>query len=235
MLNKNTLSKVGHMSTLLFLITIMLFASDAGAAKRKTVTGITKKETKAVENTFKTPDFAFPETVGNNADVALKEAQASGNDVMALKAAIQLVVSRNLISQDNYKEGITLFSDLAGKLKAPYSQLAMMLEAQLYSSIYETTPWVFNNRSLPLTPAPENVMEWSRDLFAAKVTSLVSDAFRDVETARSTPLSTISPLIENSKDAEKMGMSVYDFMTIKTGDLLKRFSNNDGASIIPLG
>lgn len=234
-MNKNTFDKVGHMSTLLFLITIMLFASDAGAAKRKTTTGITQKETKAVENTFKTPDFAFPETVGNNADVALKEALASGNDVMALKAAIQLVVSRNLISKDNYKESITLFSDLAGKLKAPYSQLATMLEAQLYSSIYETTPGVFNNRSLPLTPVPENVMEWSRDIFAAKVTSLISDAFRDVEVARATPLSAISTLIENGKDAEKMGMSVYDFMTIKTGDLLQRFSNNDGASIIPFG
>ncbi len=235
MMNMSINRKVGRMSAFLFFIMITILATEAGAVRKRNTGSMTGKETKMVENTFRTPDFAFPETVGNNAETALKKAFSDGDDVKALKAAIQLVISRNLVSKENYKEGIGLFSELSEKLKAPCSQLSKLLEAQVYSSVYNSTPWAFNNRSIPVSPTPGNVMEWSRDIFAAKVTALVADAFADVEAARATPLTAISSVIENGRDAEKAGMTVYDFMTVKAGDLLKSFSNNDGVSVIPFG
>ena len=226
--------KVVRMAAFLFLIVAAFFAIDAGAVVKRNSKNTTKKETKAVENTFKTPDFAFPETVGNNADSELRKALAAGDDVTALKAAIQTVISRNLVSKENYKDGIALFEDLSEKLKAPYSQLAMLLEAQIYRGIYDATPWVFNNRSIPLTPEPENVMEWSRDIFSNKITGLVGNAFRSVEEAKEKPLTTISSIIVDGNDAERMGMTVYDFMTLKGCSLLEGFTGN-GASVIPFG
>lgn len=223
------------MSAFLFFLVMTLFAADAVAVGKKNVKNITKTETKTVQNTFKTPDFAFPEAVGNNADAELQAALTAGDDVKALKAAIQVVISRNLISKENYKDGIALFDNLSKKLKAPYSRLATLLQAQIYTSIYNATPWVYNNRALPVTNVPENVMEWSRDIFSNRVTGLVSEAFNDISAARNMPITAISEIIENGKDGERIGMTVYDFMTIKAGDLLESFSGNEAAYVIPFG
>lgn len=222
------------MSAFLFLIIMGVVAADASAS-RASVSKVYGKNSKVMQNTFGNPDFAFPETVGANAETALKTAVDSGDDVSALRAAMQIAISGNLVSKENYGKGIRLFEELATKLRQPYSQLAVLLEAQMYCSIYNSTPWVFNNRAIPVEPAPENVMEWSRDIFATKVSSLVSASFADVEAARALPLSAISAIIENGEDAEKMGMTVYDFMSMKSADILEPFSGNDRASVIPFG
>jgi len=235
MINSCFNKKIGHISVFLLLMAMAVFVStDAGAVRKKSVAGLTKAEKNKVANTFKTPDFAFPETVENNASAALESAMKAGDGVKALQAAIQTAISRNLVSKDNYAEELLLFGELSGKLKAPYSQLATLLEAQVYCDIYGSTPWVFNNRSLPVSPAPENVMEWSRDIFSAKVTGLVAEALGNADAAKEIPLASISAIIEDGEDAEKMGMSVYDFMTIKGSELLMPFSGNDSA-LIPFG
>ena len=218
------------LSVFLFLVMAVICPMSANAANNKNNTMKQK-----VSNTFATPDFAFPETVGLNAEKELDSALTKGDDVNALRAAMQLAISRNLVSNDNYADGIRLFDELSHKLKAPYSQLAMLLKAQIYASIYNSSPWTFNNRSIPMTPVPENVMEWSRDIFANTITGIVESTFADVDAARSTSISAISSIIENGQDAEKSGMMVYDFMTLKSGELLSAFANNGGDAKIPFG
>ena len=152
------------MSAFLFLIIMGVVAADASAS-RASVSKVYGKNSKVMQNTFGNPDFAFPETVGANAEAALKTAVDSGDDVSALRAAMQIAISGNLVSKENYGKGIRLFEELATKLRQPYSQLAVLLEAQMYCSIYNSTPWVFNNRAIPVEPAPENVMEYGVSIY----------------------------------------------------------------------
>ena len=233
MTDSNYEIKAGLKSAFLFLMLVMIFAFPMKAQKKRVVKNVAKTEKTAKPNTFKTPDFAFPKTVGDNAEVALDAALKKGDDVTALRAAIQKVISSGLISKDNYAEGLSLFSTLSQSLKAPYSQLALLLEAQLYNQIYSSDRWIFNNRTLPLSPVPANVMEWSRDLFAMKVKDLVSRAFMNVDAAKKTPITAIAPIIEDGEDAKKLGLSVYDFMTIRAEDILDDFTDRDDMAVIP--
>lgn len=227
------LRKTGIFLSVFLIIAINCINVSASViSKKSSAVKKTEKRDKAVNN-FNTPDFAFPETVEINAEKVLGDALKSGKDIDALKAAMQVTVAKDLVSKDNYTAGLKLFGDLSEKLNTPYSQLALLLEAQIYVEIYQSQSWTFNNRVIPTVHEPENVMEWSRDIFSHKVISLVKEALANAEISRSTPLTSISGILEDSEDAEKIGMSVYDFMVIKSVSLLSPFQNNSAAVIIP--
>ena len=147
-------------------------SDSSGKRKVKTEKRGKTKMTKQ-QNTFETPDFAFPQTVSDNAEHKLSQALEKGESVEALRAAMQMTIARDLVSNDNYKKGIELFDSLSKKLPAPYSQLAALLEARLYADIYNSSRWTYNNRTLPLSPVPADVTAWSRDIFSAKILSLI--------------------------------------------------------------
>lgn len=179
------------------------------------------------------PDFAFPEKVEKDADSALKSALSQGDDVGALKAAVQLVAARNLVSASNFNANVALLDSLSGCLKAPYSQLADLLEATLYAQLYQVSPWQYNNRTLPLDSYPEDPLAWSGDLFAKKILSLVNNATADLSAAKAVSIKEIQPLLVNYEYAEKADMSVCDFIVAKSCSLLETFGSTQAQTVIP--
>lgn len=114
-------------------------------AATKTVKN-TKKTTAAKNsNSFETPDFAFPQTVGKNARTALDNAFKTNNGTRAIQAAIQLCISDTQISGDSCAKAVATLDEVADRFGAPYNALAYMLEARLYSDIYSTQMYVFNS------------------------------------------------------------------------------------------
>lgn len=235
-------SRVGRMSALLFLAMATMLSAVMYAAPQKKVPSSGKVKTEKrgktkmtkQQNTFETPDFAFPQTVSDNAEHKLSQALEKGESVEALRAAMQMTIARDLVSNDNYKKGIELFDSLSKKLPAPYSQLAALLEARLYADIYNSSRWTYNNRTLPLSPVPANVTAWSRDIFSAKIRGLVADMFSDVNAAKETGIEKVARIVDNTSIWEKRGMTVYDFMTMQAVELLSDFSG-DGGATIPFG
>lgn len=184
--------------------------------------GATKKET----NSFSTPDFAFPKQVMTNARPVMEKAVKDGDGATALRAAMQTVIAENLISRDSVQKGVELFESLSKSLPTPYSSLALLLEGNLYREVYNSDRWVYNNRTLPSTPLPENVKEWSREMFASRVASLTRLAMQSVEEAKRLNISTISEIITESKESSCCGLTVYDFMTMRAVDNLRAFEQS---------
>ncbi len=202
---------------------------QAAPAKAKTT------KTTEVTNSFDKPDFAFPQTVERNAQEKFDHALAQGDGLTALRAALQLNVASNLVSSDSYAASLARFETMANRLPAPWSNLSLLLEARLYQEIYSASSWTYNNRTLPLTPRPENVKEWSMPMFAAVTGELVDKAFRNSAAMAEMPLSEISLLLSNYDDAVKAGFSVLDFMTIQGVDCLSQFKSRGGMDKIPFG
>lgn len=188
-----------------------------------------------VSNTFATPDFAFPQTVEKNASAEFGKAMAQGDGQTALRAAIQLDVATGLVSADTYAASLARFDSVARTMPAPYAALARLLEARLYCDIYNSQSWVFNGRTLPATPVPDNVMEWSTPMFSEAVTSLVHEAMAGAGDAASTPLKSIDPLLTDAADAERAGFSVLDFMTLQGADILGTFGTSRRSAELPFG
>lgn len=189
---------------------------------------------KSAANTFQHPDFAYPQTVMANADAALTAAFDKGDYVAALRAAMQKNVAIGQISTDSCASQIALFEKLAQKFPAPYSNLAVLMEATLYTQIYQSDRWQYDRRTLPSGNEPDDIKAWNRDMFSRKVCSLVSRAMTGMGEASSTPVSEIEPIITNASDAVKQKMTIADFMTFEAADLLNNFSAT-GNAIIPFG
>ena len=86
-----------------------------------------KNFSKVNENSFQTPDFAYPQTVEKNAEAALKKGAKSGDGITVVLAGIQLTIARDLRSSDEFTRGIALFDSLANTQPAPYSSLCRLL------------------------------------------------------------------------------------------------------------
>ena len=189
-----------------------------------------------VENTFAKPDFAFPKTVEKNALPKLEQALARNDGEQALKAAIQLTIARGLVSGDSYRQGLDLFSDIASRTETPWRQLSMLLEARMYAEIYSGSSYIYDGRHLPADSVPDNVMEWDGDMFRSKVVSLLSTALKESGPLASMPLSMVSPLLKDTKDAEAAGMTVYDFVALQISDILSQFGTSGSLEeVIPFG
>lgn len=203
--------------------------SPAGisAAKKnlnsKSVTGINK------------PNFAFPESVADDAAREMDKALSSGEYALALRCAMQLTIADNSRTKDNFSKGTALFDSLANVLPAPYSALAALLEARLFSDLYNSSRWTFDRRTLPNDSLPQDPQLWDANAFRSKVRALVERALTSSGDASGLPINRISGILTPLPDAAE-GFSVEDFILLQGADMLSIFSDTASGSsgrIIP--
>lgn len=173
------------------------------------------------------PDFVFPQTVEKNAAKIYDEALKANQPVTALRAAIQLNIAENQITNDSVSAALERYQYLSEKLQTPYSALAALLEARLLLEVYSSEPYVYDNRTLPEDTLESNPLLWDGKRFKRRITALIEMVLRQRDALSMTPISAIAPLLENSKEAEKAGLTALDFATYRIIDLLKRIQNSD--------
>lgn len=184
-------------------------------------------------NSSMKPNFNYPQNVADKAETAYEAYVSNGNGLKALQEAIKISIAKGLISSSNIKESIGRFSMLSSRLDAPYNKIALMLEAQEYLSLYHVNPYQYSRRKLPVGVYPENIEEWSKDMFAAKIDSLLSLATNDLHSLSGYKLTALKGLIESAdyKKAEQAGMNVADFVAAGSSQMLSELTD---ASMIPL-
>lgn len=239
--DKQIISKRRFKASFLFsIILLFLFASVSvcSAEAKNTVSSKSKNvlpKKKSEDNTFVSPDFAFPKTVDENASKELSEALKTKNGLNALKAAIQIDIARALVSADSFKQSAETFDSLGNCLNAPWNNLAFLIEAKMYSQLYSSNSYKFDNRKVPVSPLPENVMEWNRQMFADKVSKLIEKALELNEKSGSASISTISPLLTDYKEVESHGFTISDFIGLDAIETLKPFADGSRQAVIPFG
>ena len=218
------------MAALLFIIPIMAYAEN-------------KTDSNSPSSSFEKPDFAFPEKVNKDAMRHFSAALANGNGIETLKAAIQVVVARNLISKSSFRDNVAMLDSAAKILPEPYSQLSYALEATLYRQLYEADAWKYNQRTLPVAEMPDDPLSWSRDQFCRKILSLSELALQHDTVAKGMPLTDISTIISDAENISKYNLSVYDFLiyscvgnlnAVGSGMSDRLIPFNTSAKILPL-
>ncbi|MDE7413435.1 MAG: hypothetical protein K2N05_06570 [Muribaculaceae bacterium] len=208
------------MWTFLFFIAFGSFAARQSKGSKKT-------------GSFDSPDFAFPTEVSATARGELKKALNENKSVRALQAVMQIVIAEDLVSDSNVQKGLDLIDSVSKLLPEPYASLGCLLQARVYNDIYNANRWVYNQRSIPMNPVPEDVKEWSRDIFSRKVVELVEKSRKGFDAARLSSVEIIAPLITNAEQAKDQGLTVYDFMTIRGINSLTPFSGSGANNTIP--
>lgn len=223
--------------TVLMLIGTILSAPQAVAAVRKPNTGGKTSVTKQnkMENTFKTPDFAFPKTVEKNAEAVLGNALTQGRYKDALIAVIQIIVARQNVSRDNVAGCLSLCDSIGRKLPQPYAGLADLIQARLLTDMYESHSWQYDSRSIPAGTVPENPDEWSTVQFRDRITALAERSMTAYPSADKMNVNDLTPLLENTGENSAAGLTAGMFMRMYAVELLSPFRGSDGglADVIP--
>ncbi|MDE6257215.1 MAG: hypothetical protein K2M53_02405 [Muribaculaceae bacterium] len=141
------------------------------------------------------------------------------------------MIAENLVSNSNAAAGAKLIDSVANVLDAPYSSLAYILEARLYSDIYKSNSWVYNDRTFPAGTEPEDITEWSRDIFSNRVCRLTEKSFSGADAAKGMGFERVKNIVTNAADASSEGLSLYDFITMQSVNNLRPFANNSTATI----
>lgn len=179
------------------------------------------------------PDFAFPLQAEAASDSLLTNSLEDKNDVLALRALINLCIANNELQHDkSLCNNVHLIDSVAQKLSGPVQSLAFLVEGKLLFEEYNSQEYIYNQRNLPLDePFPNDPLEWSGEMFKIKILELVKRA-----TETEIPLESLKDyeiLLTNVNPAIEKNMTIGDFISFEAVSLLKEFALPRSVSVIP--
>ncbi len=179
---------------------------------------------KNVSSQMTAPDFAYPQTVEKKATDALEAAVDRGDWPAAIEAAIQSVTAKNMVSHGNANIGIARLDSISAIAPAEWKPVFKIIEADIYTSLYNSMSWKADQRKLPLDSVPASPYDWSRDIFATKVLGLCKEILDNMPSS-SLPLKDWNKFLKDTSDAYSFGMTADEFLYQKSFTLLGTFSD----------
>lgn len=175
----------------------------------------------AAASTFTKPDFAFPQKVGKQAEAQLKSARRSGNAPATVRALIDLTLADNMVSADKAPDAIKRIEECLTASRKPQEQAVLnLLLARVFTDLYLANRWVYDRRTLPPTPVPDNFNEWSGEQFRTKITALTEAALSNPSALLKSPLTEWKGVITQDNLTLIYYPSLLDFASSVTVDIL---------------
>lgn len=210
------------MPKILRFLTIAFFLMSlfsAGAASGSSPDGL-----------FKTPDFAFPQTVSTDARDLLGRAEAAGDTagVVRIRAMLELTVATSSIDRDSIFAMPALIGEQAARTadKADRAML-LALETNVLQDIYQDNAWNYNNADVPAGTVPGKINLWGRDNFRDRTRELIDSALSLTAGAPAVALQRYSACLEYSPDVLAYMPDVRAFLFSTAIDIANTFGERD--------
>lgn len=175
-------------------------------------------------NSFATPDFAFPETVIQNAETILS-ATASDSDVV--KALIQISLAKEIRSESFSSELLARIDSVAAARGGSTAAILYSFEADILYALYSSN-WDADSRVLPLdAPFPDDVAQWSGDMFRLRVLELCHKSLFDTTLLKATSTAEWSAVFVSLSDEQKeLCPDLYTFLAVRNSENLLRIASD---------
>lgn len=172
-----------------------------------------------------TPDFAYPQTVIADCEKRLSSLDgATGQkaDIGRAECLLDIVYARGLVDMENYFTAPALVDSVARQISDPaVKALVSLIDADIYSSIYNANAYRYNQVNTPDQPLPADISEWNGRQFCAVIDSLVNDAMALDSIAGRQPLADFSAIITAGATERYLYPTVYDFIALKASMLTR--------------
>lgn len=158
-------------------------------------------------------DKDLPQSAADEVDIILKNAIKRKNNQQVIKALIyKNKYKKQIDSNDN--EG--LFADLQNLAQqstnpAETALLNSML-AELYQQYYTVNTWSINARTDIIGFVPDDMKEWSRNIFVDKVVGYTNASIEPKDELKKYTTSQFEDIIQLGEDAQEYYPTLYDFL-----------------------
>lgn len=180
----------------------------------------------------KRPDFAFPEKVSKDASAQLDRALKAGDDVAAIRAALNLTLAQNAIDSDRMPQSLARLDSMERQMTRPAPRAVVsLIRAEIYAAYYASQQWSIDRRPEPGagTPLPDDYTTWTSGQFMARVSELLNAAMANPDALYSTPLRDYDPILAVTSAQAPVTYTFYpsllDFVGGTAIDILDNFRN----------
>lgn len=135
---------------------------------------------------------------------------------MAIKNLILKMKEQMEVNNDQFHELIEETEDYANSCpdSASTAVLHSML-AEMYQTYYQRNRWTINQRTQLSGYTPDDIREWTSNLFADKIKQEVDLSLRPAALLQSTPVSRFKEILETGKDSQKLRPTLYEFLAFR--------------------
>ncbi|MCM1137139.1 MAG: hypothetical protein NC453_00990 [Muribaculum sp.] len=172
------------------------------------------------------PDFAFPKTVSEQSEKQLTIAIENHNFQAIVRSLMDYYLSQTVIDSDNSSAALAKINEICqSETDSTLKAVLYLLQANIYNSLYSANRWKYDERSLPLTPLPDDYKLWSGEQFRNKIISLIELSLSNVNPLKSIPLKDYESVITSNKETYIYYPTLYDFIATNSIDLLSAMSS----------
>ncbi len=159
---------------------------------------------------------------------ALKEVQAvidhsvkEKNVAQLIKATIYKMRFTLEINPDNAPQIIRDFEQFAHSSADKLDKaLLYSMTADLYAQYYTSQRWTINRRTELAGHKPEDIKEWTKNIFYDKIVALLDSSLTDVALLQKNNKDRYVILLEKGKDSEELEPTMFDFLSQRKIELL---------------
>lgn len=174
---------------------------------------------------MKAPDFAYPQTVSEDARKNLDKALREDNSREVLHSLIDYTLARSSTDAANVPGCISLIDSVRHVSRNDVLPgMLSMLEAVIYNNVYTSARWKYDARtSLPQSPLPADYTEWSGEQFRHRITELIGRALADSVALRSVPLKAYDGVVTQDRMTSVYYPTLYNFVARQAIDIMQGF------------
>jgi hypothetical protein len=178
---------------------------------------IAQTSNKKYENEWKqVEDYeqqSLPQSAAKSVDEILQKAISDKNTTQVIKA---LICKNKYKKQIDRSDSEAIFTDLQALLaqttNADEKALLHSILAELYSDYYNSNQWQINQRTNLQDVVPEDMKEWSSNIFMNKIIANLDLSVKDITALKQSTTKAYDDIILLGTDGQKYYPTLYDFL-----------------------
>lgn len=184
--------------------------------------------------TIPVPDFAYPQKVSRASLEYMHSAIGRGDSQATVRSLIDYTLAQGSIAESNLPAAISLIDSVASLPSTGTVTKAMLraLQATLYQTIYERQRWKYDRRTLPLSPLPSDITEWSGEQYRNVISHLYATALADSTALAATRITEWKSVVSQTALSAIYYPTLLDFIGARALSAAIMASDSD---ISPLG
>ncbi|WP_419034237.1 alpha-2-macroglobulin family protein [Dysgonomonas gadei] len=156
---------------------------------------------------------SLPQSAAKSVDEILQKAISDKNTTQVVKA---LIYKNKYKKQIDRSDSEAIFTDLQALLSqttnAEEKALLHSMLAELYSDYYNSNQWQINQRTNLQDVVPEDMKEWSSNIFMNKIIANLDLSVKDITALKQSTTKAYDDIILLGTDGQKYYPTLYDFL-----------------------
>lgn len=181
---------------------------------------------------------SLPQSAAKQVEAILQKAITDKNNTQVIKALIyKNKYKKQIDNADNKGLFPDLHSLISGTTDESEKALLHSMLAELYINYYQNSQWIINQRTKLVDIVPEDMDEWSSNIFKDKAIENLELSVKNIETLKKKTTKDYDDIILLGADGKKYYPTLYDFLMNRAITLSKSMVTigNEEFDLAPTG